>query len=391
MKEIVLKAKKDGPLRRRHPWVFSGAIAQEPQGVEDGDRVVVTSHQGQHLGVGHYQEGSIRIRVFHFGDEAPSDSLWRDKIQDALLLRRTLGLGTKNTNCFRLIHAAGDACPGLVIDIYGNTAVIQCHSWGMYRERDEITAALQAIMGPSLKAVYCKSSATLPNRFGASIEDGYLLGEYAAGVVKENGHSFLIDWQDGQKTGFFLDQRDNRQLLAQYAGGKIILNTFAYTGGFSVYALNAGALQVDSVDLSAEAMSLTDQNVVLNNLPVDRHQSHTADVLSFLSASDKLYDIVVVDPPAFAKNFNKRHKAVQGYKRLNVAALKRLKPGGLLFTFSCSKVVDRALFQNTIVAAGIEARRPMRVLHQLSQGPDHPTSLFHPEGSYLKGLVIGVG
>ena len=391
MKEILLKAKKDGPLKRQHPWVFSGAIASQPDDIQDGERVRVCDHQGGPLGIGHFQDGSIRVRVFHFGPEDLPADIWESKFRYALQSRQSMGLSTPGNNCFRLIHAAGDGCPGLVVDIYGDTAVVQCHSWGMYQERQQIADALSAVLGSSLHAVYCKSQNTLPQRFGASADDHYLLGKHSAGMVKENGHSFMIDWQGGQKTGFFLDQRENRQLLARYAEGKTLLNTFAYTGGFSVYALAAGALKVDSVDLSAEAMAITDQNIALNQLPADRHQSHTADVLKFLAADEHTYDIVVVDPPAYAKNYNKRHKAVQGYKRLNIAAMKRLNAGGLLFTFSCSKVVDRKLFQDTIVAAGIEAGRPIQILHQLSQGPDHPVSLFHPEGSYLKGLVLRVG
>ncbi|RMF01504.1 MAG: class I SAM-dependent rRNA methyltransferase, partial [Bacteroidetes bacterium] len=304
--------------------------------------------------------------------------------------RTALGLvADPLTNAFRLVHAAGDLLPGLIVDLYGATAVVQCHSWGMYLEREAIVQGLRDVLGPEhLQAVYLKSRSTLARRFREELSDGYLFGDGDGTLtVVENGHQFEVNLVTGQKTGFFLDQRDNRQLLTRYAEGARILNTFCYSGGFSIYALAAKAAQVDSVDVSAKAIALCERNVILNKLPSDRHRAITSEVLPFLKAADA-YDIVIVDPPAYAKSFAKRHQAVQGYKRLNLAAMERVRPGGLLFTFSCSQVVDRQLFQDTIVAAGLETGRSARVLHQLTQGPDHPVNLFQPEGSYLKGLVV---
>lgn len=391
METITLKGPRVVAVERRHPWVFSGAIARMSAQPAEGDRVAVCTPDGRVLGYGHYQEGSIRVRLIDFGEAPPAAGFWRGRLAEALDVRRQLGLASgEETTAYRLVHAEGDGLPGLIIDVYGGTAVVQCHSWGMYREREAISAALREVYGDGLEAVYLKSATTLPQRFRAEAEDGYLYGQAPGNRVRENGRDFLVDWEGGQKTGFFLDQRDNRALLARYAPGRTVLNTFCYTGGFSVYALAAGASRVDSVDVSAPAMEMTARNVALTGRETD-HQGHTADMMAYLREQERTWDIVVVDPPAFAKTVAKRHNGVQGYKRLNAAALQRVRPGGLLFTFSCSQVVDRELFYNTIVAAGLEVGRPVRVLHHLTQGADHPVSLFHPEGAYLKGLVLRVG
>ena len=390
MKQVQLKAKRDAAVRRFHPWVFSGAVAQKPTDLTDGDIVQVVSHQGDVLGTGHYQDGSILVRLFHFGATDAGQDFWTQKIQDAWDYRQILGLIKPNTtDCFRLVHGEGDGLPGLIIDIYHQVAVVQCHTIGMHRQLPQLITALRAVFGESLMAIYNKSHRSLPGQYAAEVTDSYLWGSTTTHQATEHGLSFLIDWEQGQKTGFFLDQRDNRALLRRYATGKKVLNTFCYTGGFSLYALAAGARQVDSVDISGQAMKLTDRNVA-QNFPDAPHRSFTEDVLTFLKQADTDYDIIVVDPPAFAKSMKKRHQAVQGYKRLNALALRKIKAGGLLFTFSCSQVVDKALFDNTLVAAAVEARRSVRIMHHLNQPADHPVSLFHPEGSYLKGLVLHV-
>lgn len=390
MKKITLKAKKESSVERGHPWIFSGAIAHREQGIADGDRVAVFSNSGKQLGAGHFQEGSIMVRLFSFGEEPIQPSFWEKKLLEAWALRQAQGLGRDEaTNCFRLVHGEGDGLPGLIIDLYGSTAVMQCHSIGMYREREALLAALQAVLGKRLKAIYNKSASALPANFGASAQDDYLLGQREDPLVLENGLRFYVDWESGQKTGFFLDQRENRALLGRYSKGKEVLNAFCYSGGFSVYALAAGATGVDSVDISQKAIDWTEKNIELNPHH-GNHRAICADVLSFLKEGEKKYPLMIVDPPAFAKSMAKRHQAVQGYKRLNLLAMKRLEQEGILFTFSCSQVVDERLFYNTIVAAAIEAGRQVSVMHRLSQPADHPVSLFHPEGNYLKGLVLWV-
>ena len=389
MKQVVIRKKKSAALRRRHPWVFSGAIKTTPEGGQDGDTVQVVGEDGEVFGAGHFQHGSIMVRMITFGDQDTSQSFWDQRLQQAYHYRDALGLVQRSDlNAYRLIHAEGDGLPGLIIDIYNGVAVVQCHSIGMHRAIGHISQALQTVLGNQLKAVYDKSAETLPRNYAATIGNKYVWGEGQPGAVSEYGHQFWVDWETGQKTGFFLDQRENRQLLAKYAPGKKVLNTFCYTGGFSIYALKAGAREVASVDVSKTAMELTDRNVELGQFEKNTHHSHTEDVMAYLKTAPSDFDIVIVDPPAFAKNLKKRHNAVQGYKRLNAMALQKVKPGGLLFTFSCSQVVDRALFNNTIVAAAHEAGRNARILHQLSQPADHPVGIFHPEGEYLKGLVL---
>ncbi|NRB52112.1 MAG: class I SAM-dependent rRNA methyltransferase [Saprospiraceae bacterium] len=391
MKKITLKSKRDASVRRFHPWVFSGAIAKEEAGIEDGEWVEVRSQKGDLLGMGHYQDGSIKVRILSFTSVDPELAFWKERMQKALEYRLRLGFQAAGpTNCFRLIHGEGDGLSGLIIDIYHRTAVIQCHTIGMYRNRAFIAEALQSLQGWELDTIFDKSVDSLPVEYATGRKNEFLLGQGKDDIVLENGHRFHVNWVQGQKTGFFLDQRDNRQLLGRYATGKKILNAFCYSGGFSIYALAAGAERVDSVDISAKAMQLTDANVELLESPSLQHQSITADVLKFLKDPGQQYDLMVVDPPAFAKSVKKRHNAVQAYKRLNASAIRQLPPGGLLFTFSCSQVVDKPLFYNTIVAAGLEAKRQIKVMHHLSQPADHPVNLFHPEGSYLKGLVVFV-
>jgi 23S rRNA (cytosine1962-C5)-methyltransferase len=391
-KRVVLKSKKAAAVQRFHPWVFSGAVKAIEGPVEDGDVVEVCQEDGRYLATGHYQGGSsICVRLFSFEQRTIDQAFWNEKIGTALRLRQRLGLiGNSETDCYRLVHAEGDGLPGLIIDLYRDTAVVQCHSIGMHLAMGHLAAALRHHYGEALQAIYDKSAETLPTAYAAGVSNGYVDGEGAPGQVKEYGHVFHIDWETGQKTGFFLDQRENRRLAARYAVGEKVLNAFCYTGGFSVYALRAGASQVDSVDASRRAIELAGMNAELNGAEAERHRPHVQDVMAFLKEADDDYGLMIVDPPAFAKSLAKRHNAVQAYKRLNALALSKVKPGGILFTFSCSQVVDQPLFYHTIVAAALEARRQVRVLHLLSQPADHPVSMFHPEGAYLKGLVLYV-
>ncbi|AUD02499.1 class I SAM-dependent rRNA methyltransferase [Spirosoma pollinicola] len=393
--KLYLQAGRDEPLRRFHPWVFSRAISRYEGDLNDGDVVEVFDSKKKYLATGHYHDGSIAVRVFSFGATAggpvtPDLPYWTKKLAHIRTIRQAIVTG--ETNCYRLVHGEGDGCTGLILDVYNGVVVLQAHSIGMHRERDTITEALKAVFGKELLAVYDKSADTLPDEYGATVTNSYLYGRTPVPhPVQENGNTFLVDWITGQKTGFFLDQRDNRALLAQYAKGKNVLNAFCYSGGFSVYALKADARSVHSVDVSQKAIDLTNQNITANVSEGDeRHQAYTEDVMHYMKNHDQVYDVVVLDPPAYAKSQSARHRAVQGYKRLNAEGLRRVAKGGLLFTFSCSQVVDRELFYNTIVAAAIEAGRQVRVLHHLSQPADHPVSLFHPEGGYLKGLVLWV-
>lgn len=382
-------------MRRRHPWVFSGAIGRFRGEAGEGDAVRVEAADGELLGVGHFSGGgSIAVRMLDFGPEAalPTPDFWVRKLGNAYQLRQRLALtGAAGTNVFRLVHAEGDGLPGLIIDVYGDVAVVQAHSVGMYRARPDIAGALQTVFGDKLRAIFDKSAETVPGNAVPEAKNGYLFGESTGTehLVTENGHQFAIDWETGQKTGFFIDQRDNRALLARYATGRRVLNTFCYTGGFSVYALAAGAEVVHSVDSSKKAIALTERNAALAP-HADRHAAYADDVLGFLKNHPAEYDLLVLDPPAFAKHMGARHAALMGYKRLNAAGIAHLAPGGLLFTFSCSQVVSPELFEGAVLAAAIEAGRPARILHRLTQPADHPVSLFHPEGAYLKGLVLAV-
>lgn len=388
MKKAVLKPGKEVSLLRKHPWVFSGAI-QEIDEVYIGDWVQVFDHKGRLLGTGQVGDGSIAIRMVAFEAIEPNTSFWQTKLANCLALRKQLGFGLKTpTTAYRLVHGEGDNLPGLIIDIYNDCAVIQAHSLGMYNSINHIAEALENLKDLKLKTIYNKSFAAM---HGAVDPDGFLLGDTAETIAKENNLLFTVNWVTGQKTGFFLDQRDNRDLLRRFAKDKSVLNTFCYTGGFSVAALAGGATKVISADISQTAIDLANNNASLMKLqPHQSHEGLVVDVMKHLGDVEQQFDIVVLDPPAFAKSLSKKHKAVMGYKRLNAMGMKRVSPGGLLFTFSCSQVVDDVLFANTVTAAGMEAGRNCRILYRLGQGADHPVNLYHPEGHYLKGLVIQV-
>lgn len=392
IKNLWLKSGREEAIRRGHPWVFSGAVLKKDNDLNDGDAVVVKSHQDRQLGWGHYHDGSIMVKLIYMGQEAPSFDHIGNLLDEAWVLRKSLHLGpAESTTGFRLVHGEGDFLPGLIIDIYGEVAVFQAHSIGMHKVRNGIAEKLMQLEGLRINMVYDKSNRTLPKEYAQTVRDGYLMGEGKhAFPFLENGLHFLCDLEKGQKTGFFLDQRDNRNLLRQYVQEKSLLNTFSYSGGFSIYALASGALVVDSVDVSARAIDLIEDHLNQNGIGSDRHIAHTEDVLPFLAGQSKTWDIVILDPPAFAKSISKRHQAVQGYKRLNIAGMKRVSDGGLLWTFSCSQVVDATLFRDTIMAAALEANCRVRILHTLQQGPDHPVNLTLPESGYLKGLVLQI-
>lgn len=386
---LFLHPKKTRSVERYHPWVFSGAIVKTEGQPLPGDFVAVRIVNGTLLGHGFYGEGgSIAARMTHFGDSTPEERWWHQRLEDAHRLRRVLGLvDSKGTTTYRLVHGEGDRLPGLIADYYEGVIVLQAHSAGMHRMLPQIAKSLVEIYGGALKAIYNKSSDTLPG--GAT--EGYLFGEAASDHASlENGLRFSIDYEGGQKTGFFIDQRENRRLLGQLSAGRKVLNTFSYTGGFSIYALQAGAAYVHSLDSSQRALDVGDRNVILNGFSSDRHRSIQADAVQYLKSLEEQYDLIVLDPPAFAKHLKARHQAVQGYKRINALAMKQIATGGLLFTFSCSQAVDRDLFTNTVIAAAIESGRRVRILHRLSQPADHPVNAFHPEGEYLKGLVVEV-
>ena len=388
--DIILKARKEQSLLRFHPLVFSGAIAGQVN-YQEGDFVRVVAAGGQILGFGHFTPNtSIAVRLTHFGKEEPTENWIKERLQSAYDLREQIGLADNaSTNTYRLVHAEGDLLPGLIIDHYDGVFVMQAHSSGMYQLRHKISEALKEIYGKGCKAVFDKSAETLA-KSKLVAENGYLFGSSPeTHQAKENGLEFRIDWEGGQKTGFFIDQRESRRLLGEMSKGKSVLNTFSYTGGFSLYALQAGATKVHSLDSSARALEIANENAALNGYS-DRHDIIQADAVQYLKNLGEEYDIIVLDPPAFAKHLSARHQAVQGYKRINSLAMQQMKPGGLLFTFSCSQAVDKQLFNSTIVAAAIEAGRKVRILHQLHQPADHPVSAFHPEGEYLKGLVVRV-
>jgi 23S rRNA (cytosine1962-C5)-methyltransferase len=389
--KLRLKPGKEQSVKRFHPWVFSGAIQTCEGAPSDGDWVEVVDAKNEILGYGHYQKGSITVRMLAFRDEIPGDDFWKKRIEKALALRHTSGLPSDTTNAFRLIHAEGDGLPGLIVDYYNGVAVMQAHSAGMHACRKEIAGAIQEIFGERLKAVYYKSRTTLPPQLRDAEPEGYFIGRIdVPHTIRENGNHFYVDWEDGQKTGFYLDQRDNRQLLSSYAKNKSVLNTFCYTGGFSVYALAGGARHVHSVDISEKAVALTRKNLELNGFTAHRNTCLVADSFEYLEKADELYELIVLDPPAFAKHRDARHQAMKGYQRLNAVAMKKIKQGGILFTFSCSQVVDRQLFYDTVVSAALQAGREIKVLHRLGQPADHPVSIYHPEGEYLKGLVLYV-
>jgi 23S rRNA (cytosine1962-C5)-methyltransferase len=391
MIKLTLKPGKDEAIRRFHPWVFSGAIKKIYGEPKEGDFLEVYSNSDEFLGIGHYQIGSITVRIFSFENIEPDKKFWKSKIAEAYNYRKKLNLvNNENTNVYRLVFAEGDGLPGLILDYYNGTVVMQAHSVGMYLLRMMFSEVLQEIYGESLKAVFSKSSETLPKMAKLEAKDEYLFGGLSENIVVENGNKFIIDWETGQKTGFFVDQRENRELLAKYSSEKDVLNTFSYSGGFSVYALKAGAKTVHSVDSSKKAIELTERNLEANGFDIIENKCITSDTLEYLNRTENKYDLIVLDPPAYAKHNDARHNAIQGYKRLNAAAISKIKPGGILFTFSCSQVIDRSLFNSTVISAAITTGRKVRIMHQLSQPPDHPISAYHPEGQYLKGLVLFV-
>ncbi len=387
---IILKSGKDQSIRRLHPWIFSGAIKSITGNPVEGDVVKVYDNREEFLAVGHYQPGSIAVRILSFEDVEPDENFFRQRIKSAFEYRKSIDLiDNPLINVFRLIHAEGDNLPGLIADYYNGVVVIQAHSVGMYRIRDTITEALKDILRDRLTAIYDKSFSTLPFKAGVSGSDGFLYGNSGPATVTEYGLRFRIDWESGQKTGFFIDQRENRKLLSEYSKGRYVLNMFGYTGGFSVYALKDAA-QVHTVDSSSYAISLADQNVELNFGKEQRHKSFQVDAFEFLNDIKGKYDLIILDPPAFAKHNKVLENALQGYKRLNMKAIGQIRPGGLIFTFSCSQVVSRENFRKAVFAAAANTGRNVRILHQMSQPPDHPVNIYHPEGEYLKGLVLQV-
>lgn len=390
-KQIFLKRGKEESLKRFHPWIFSGAIHHMDEGIEEGETVRVITAAGEFIAVGHYQIGSIAVRVLSFEDIEINTDFWCERLQSALDVRIGVGIADSPTNnTYRLVHGEGDYLPGLVIDCYGSTAVMQAHSVGMHVCRNEICQALVKVMGERIANVYYKSETTLPYKADLHQENGFLVGGDASNVAMENGLKFHIDWLRGQKTGFFVDQRENRSLLEQYAKGKSVLNMFCYTGGFSVYAMRGDAKQVHSVDSSAKAIELTNDNVALNFPGDARHEAFCEDAFKYLDEHDQQYDLIVLDPPAFAKHRAALRNALKGYTRLNVKGLQRIKKGGILFTFSCSQVVTKDNFRNAVFKAAAQVGRKVRILHQLHQPADHPINIYHPEGEYLKGLVLYV-
>ena len=393
---IHLRRGKEESLLRRHPWVFSGAIEHITEGIRplaEGDIVDVRTKQGDFIAMGHYQIGSIAVRVLSFEEVEIDQEWWNHRIANARMLREAMNLvDNDTTTCYRLIHGEGDLLPGLVVDIYHRTAVVQCHSVGMYLSRQNITEAIRAAYGDSIEAIYDKSSQTLPFKADLGAIDGYLWGRSIEpnSVVFENGLKFKVNWEEGQKTGFFIDQRVNRDLVRQYAKGRKVLNTFCYTGGFSVAALAGGAREVVSIDLSERAVKLADENVRLNFGDDARHEAIACNAVEYLKDIDDSYDLIILDPPAFAKHHKVLGNALQGYKKINARALEKIRPGGILFTFSCSQAVSRELFRTTIFTAAAIARRKVRIIGQLTQPADHPINIYHPEGEYLKGLVVYV-
>ena len=411
MVRVILKRNREESLLRFHPWVFSGAIAQIQGTPAEGDVVGVYAADGSFLAIGHYQIGSIAVRVLSFESEALPADFWETSLRAALEVRIAAGLARRSevsaekcdknrldaesTNCYRLVHGEGDGLPGLIIDYYDGVCVLQAHSVGMFRAKKQISDALKAVYGSALKAVYDKSSGTAPFKAGLELVDGYLYKAQGfddqSQVVLENGHKFIVNWSEGQKTGFFLDQRENRALVGRMAAGRRVLNLFCYTGGFSIYALAGGALHVDSVDSSAKALSLVDRNVALNGFDASMNESFCTDAIDFLrNCPQDKYDLIIVDPPAFAKHRGVLRNALRAYQRLNAAAIAKVAPGGLIFTFSCSQVVDKEAFALAVFSAAAQVGRRVRIVDRLCQPADHAVNIYHPEGEYLKGLLLYV-
>ncbi|MCC8154176.1 MAG: class I SAM-dependent rRNA methyltransferase [Tannerellaceae bacterium] len=390
-KKIILKPKKEESLLRFHPWVFSGAIQKIEGEPEEGELVEVYGTNGRFLGVGHYQIGGIAVRILSFEQQEITAGFWQERIRSAFTLRETLELvDTPTNNTYRLVHGEGDHLPGLIVDVYDSTAVMQAHSVGMHYSRKEIAQAIQEVAGDKIKNVYYKSEGTLPFKADLGNEDGYLIGGEEVDIAMENGLRFHVDWLKGQKTGFFVDQRDNRSLLEKYSAGRSVLNMFCYTGGFSFYAMRGGANEVHSVDSSSKAIHITKQNVELNFPGDERHQAYAEDAFKYLERMGENYDLIILDPPAFAKHKNVLRNALQGYRKLNAIAFSKIKPGGIIFTFSCSQVVSKENFRLAVFSAAAQSGRRVRILHQLTQPADHPVNIYHPEGEYLKGLVLYV-
>ncbi len=388
---LKLKRGKDESLRRFHPWVFSGALTHMPADLEEGSVVRVLDHDGNPMGVGHFQIGSIAVRMLDFNDSKIDADFYAARLQQAWRMREALGLRRDDNNAFRLVHGEGDFLPGLVVDIYDTTAVVQAHSPGMHFARHIIADALMQLSGADIKAVYYKSETTLPYKARLDPQNDYIAGTPGGSVAVENGLKFNIDWLRGQKTGFFVDQRDNRSLLQHYSRGRRVLNMFCYTGGFSVYAMRGGAELVHSVDSSAKAVTLTEANVDLNFPGDNRHKAFATDAFKYLDAMEhNTYDLIILDPPAFAKHRSALRNALRGYQRLNAAAFERIAPGGILFTFSCSQAVTKEQFRLAVFSAAAQTGRRVRILHQLTQPADHPVNIYHPEGEYLKGLILYV-
>ncbi|MBR5396211.1 MAG: class I SAM-dependent rRNA methyltransferase [Bacteroidaceae bacterium] len=393
MKTIILRKGKEESLGRFHPWIFSGAIhhTEGDAALEEGDIVEVLASDGRFLALGHWQIGSIAVRVLTFKRQKIDVAFWQKRLAVALDVRRAIGVaGREDNDIYRLVHGEGDNLPGLVIDIYGTTAVMQAHSVGMHVCRQQIAEALRKTMGESLHAIYYKSETTLPFKAQLGQENGFIWGESSDDVARENGLAFHIDWLKGQKTGFFVDQRDNRSLVEHYSKGRKVLNMFCYTGGFSVYAMRGGAELVHSVDSSAKAVELVDANIELNFPGDNRHEAFAEDAFKFMDEMQTQYDLIILDPPAFAKHKDALKNALRGYTKLNARAFEKIQPGGILFTFSCSQAVNKDQFRTAVFTAAAIARRKVRILHQLHQPADHPINIYHPEGEYLKGLVLYV-
>lgn len=391
MNIVHLKKGKEESLRRFHPWVFSGAIHHVDNELTEGDIVRIVNSEGEFIAVGHWQIGSIAVRVLSFEDAPIDASFWQSKLQQAYNVRLAIGVaGNPNNTTYRLVHGEGDNLPGLVIDVYGKTAVMQAHSVGIHVCREEVAKALKNVLGDTLQNIFYKSETTLPFKAALGQENGFLLGNATDNVALENGLKFHIDWQKGQKTGFFVDQRDNRLLLEQYSKGRNVLNMFCYTGGFSVYSMRGGANLVHSVDSSAKAVELVNANIELN-FPNDmRHKAFAADAFKFLDEMGNHYNLIILDPPAFAKHKDALRHALKGYTKINQKAFEKIQPGGILFTFSCSQAVNKDQFRMAVFTAAAIAKRKVRILHQLHQPADHPVNIYHPEGEYLKGLVLYV-
>ena len=390
-KNVILRRGKEESLKRFHPWIFSGAVMNLEGNPEEGDVVTVLDSQHNFLCQGHWQVGSIAVRVLTFEQEPIDDAFWQKRLGEALGVRQAIGLADSEAgDTYRLVHGEGDLLPGLVIDVYGKTAVMQAHSVGMHVSREQIAVALKQVMGERLDSIYYKSETTLPIKAAIDGGNGFLLGESHTDVAVENGLRFHIDWLKGQKTGFFVDQRENRSLLGRYSHGRSVLNMFCYTGGFSVYALRGGAKLVHSVDSSSKAVELVRANVELNFPAEPRHEAFAEDAFRFLDDMTVPYDLVVLDPPAFAKHRDAVKNALRGYTKLNARAMEKIAPGGILFTFSCSQAVSKEQFRTAVFTAATLAHRQVRILHQLHQPADHPVSIYHPEGEYLKGLVLYV-